>query len=62
MALLRTTFKAGNLYFSLVLKVVVTMPSRTKVTNIRATLNTKAEVNYITLKAATLLELLIIKS
>ena len=62
MALLKTTFKAGNLYFLLVLKVIITIPGRTKVTNIRATLNTGAKVNYITLKAATLLELPIIKS
>ena len=62
MALLRTTFKAGNSYFSLVPKVVVTMPGRTKVTDIRATLDTGAEVSYITLKVTTLLKLLITRS
>ena len=62
MALLKTTSKAGNLYFLLILKVIITMPGRTKVTDVRVTLNTRAEVSYITLKVATLLELLITRS
>ena len=56
-ALLGTTPETGNSYFSPAPKVVVTMPGRTKVTDVRATLDTGAEVSCMTLEAATLLEL-----
>ena len=38
------------------------MPGQTKITDIKVTLNIGAKVNYIILKATTLLELPIIKS
>ena len=60
--MLGITPKTGNSYFLLTLKVVITIPSRTKVTDVRATLNTGAEVSYITLEVVTLLELPITRS
>jgi hypothetical protein len=49
-------------FYSLTLKLVVTIPGNTKVSNVRATLDSGAEVSYMTLNTAARLGLPITRS
>ena len=49
-------------FHSLTPKIVVTIPGNTKINNVRATFNSGAEVNYITLETTIRLSLPITKS